>query len=88
MPRASKATTRNGQLEIFNQVLESSCAHENIRPPLVHLANSAATITLPAAYFDMVRPGHHALRRLSFAGDGEAISVETRARAGKRKSFS
>src|SRR5262249_41002851 len=26
-------------------------------PPLVHLANSAATITLPEAYFDMVRPG-------------------------------
>ena len=30
---------------------------ENIRPPLAHLANSAATITLSGAYFDMVRPG-------------------------------
>ena len=28
-----------------------------MRPALVHLANSAGTITLPAAYFDMVRPG-------------------------------
>jgi alanine racemase len=26
-------------------------------PPRAHLANSAATITLPEAYFDMVRPG-------------------------------
>jgi alanine racemase len=30
---------------------------EQIAPPLIHFANSAATITLPAAYFDMVRPG-------------------------------
>jgi alanine racemase len=30
---------------------------ENLIPELVHFANSAATITLPAAYFDMVRPG-------------------------------
>ena len=44
------------QLDIFNRVVEQLRA-ENIRPPLVHLANSAATITLPAAYFDMVRPG-------------------------------
>ena len=28
-----------------------------ISVPLVHFANSAATITLSAAYFDMVRPG-------------------------------
>jgi alanine racemase len=44
------------QLEIFNHIVEQLRA-ENIRPPLVHFANSAATITLPAAYFDMVRPG-------------------------------
>ena len=44
------------QLEIFNRVVEQLRA-ENITPPLVHFANSAATITLPAAYFDMVRPG-------------------------------
>ena len=44
------------QLQIFNRVVERLRA-ESIRPPLVHLANSAATITLPAAHFDMVRPG-------------------------------
>ncbi len=44
------------QLEIFNLIVER-LRSENIRPALVHLANSAATITLPAAYFDMVRPG-------------------------------
>jgi alanine racemase len=44
------------QLEIFQRVVDRLRA-ENIRPALTHLANSAATITLPAAYFDMVRPG-------------------------------
>ena len=29
----------------------------DLRPPLVHAANSAATLTAPAAHFDMVRPG-------------------------------
>ncbi|MGH7797655.1 MAG: alanine racemase [Candidatus Binatia bacterium] len=43
------------QLEIFKRVVERLRA--DIRPALVHFANSAATITLPAAYFDMVRPG-------------------------------
>jgi len=44
------------QLEIFKRVVERLRA-ENIRPSLLHFANSAATITLAAAYFDMVRPG-------------------------------
>jgi alanine racemase len=44
------------QLEIFKRVVERLHG-ESIRPSLVHFANSAATITLPAAYFDMVRPG-------------------------------
>jgi alanine racemase len=44
------------QLEIFGRIVERLGA-ESLRPPLVHLANSAATITLPSAYFDMVRPG-------------------------------
>ncbi len=44
------------QLEIFNSIIEKLRA-ENICPPLVHFANSAATIALPSAYFDMVRPG-------------------------------
>ena len=44
------------QLQVFQSIVERVRA-EGIRPPLVHLANSAATITLPSAYFDMVRPG-------------------------------
>ncbi len=44
------------QLEIFNRVI-ARLRSAGVAPPLVHFANSAATITLPAAYFDMVRPG-------------------------------
>lgn len=44
------------QLATFSQNVQRLRAAA-IAPPLVHLANSAATITLPAAYFDMVRPG-------------------------------
>jgi alanine racemase len=44
------------QLAVFKQVIERLRA-EDTCPALVHFANSAATITLPAAYFDMVRPG-------------------------------
>ena len=44
------------QLEIFNHLVKR-LATEGIAPPVIHLANSAATITLPEAYFDMVRPG-------------------------------
>jgi alanine racemase len=44
------------QLEVFNLLL-AKLSSASVAPPLVHFANSAATITLPAAYFDMVRPG-------------------------------
>jgi alanine racemase len=44
------------QLEIFHHLVQC-LATEGIAPPLIHLANSAATITLPEAYFNMVRPG-------------------------------
>jgi alanine racemase len=44
------------QLEVFNNVIQY-VRDKGIAPPLIHLANSAATITLPAAYFNMVRPG-------------------------------
>ncbi len=30
---------------------------QSLRPPIVHAANSAATLTLPETHFDMVRPG-------------------------------
>jgi alanine racemase len=44
------------QLGIFREVVTRLRA-DGIAPSLAHLANSAATITLPQAYFDMVRPG-------------------------------
>jgi alanine racemase len=44
------------QLESFKRVL-GQLRSASVIPDLVHLANSAATITLPSAYFDMVRPG-------------------------------
>jgi alanine racemase len=44
------------QLANFQEVIRTLRA-EGIAPQVCHLANSAATITLPAAYFDMVRPG-------------------------------
>lgn len=44
------------QLERFNSVIaELSCL--NLRPPMVHSANSAATLTLPGSHFDAVRVG-------------------------------
>ena len=51
-----EGTYTQQQLQIFQTVVERLRA-EGIAPSLLHLANSAATITLPAAYFNMVRPG-------------------------------
>lgn len=44
------------QLSRFREVLGLLEAR-GLRPPLVHLANSAALVNLPEARFDMVRPG-------------------------------
>lgn len=44
------------QLRVFRDVV-AWFRSQMVPLPLAHLANSAATITLPAAYFDMVRPG-------------------------------
>ncbi len=44
------------QLERFELLLADLVA-AGLRPPLVHAANSAATLRIPAARFDMVRPG-------------------------------
>ncbi len=44
------------QLARFQGVLEM-LEEKGLRPPVVHAANSAATLTLPQARFDMVRPG-------------------------------
>jgi Alr-MurF fusion protein len=44
------------QLERFQRVLALLDEH-GLRPPIVHAANSAATLSLPEARFTMVRPG-------------------------------
>jgi alanine racemase len=44
------------QLARFQRVLQALEA-AGLRPPLAHAANSAATLTLPEAHFEMVRPG-------------------------------
>lgn len=44
------------QLEAFRAALEVA-GRAGVEPQLRHLANSAATLTLPEAHFDLVRPG-------------------------------
>ena len=44
------------QLDRFESVI-SELSHLNLRPPMVHAANSAATLTLPDSHFDAVRVG-------------------------------
>ncbi len=51
-----EAPSTREQLERFNKVLAELEAAD-LRPPLAHAANSAATLTLPEAHFDMVRVG-------------------------------
>ena len=49
-------TYAHRQLDRFRTVL-AALEERGLRPPLVHAANSAAALALPAARFDMVRPG-------------------------------
>jgi alanine racemase len=44
------------QIAAFTEAVEVA-RRLGVDPPLRHLANSAATLTLPAAHFDLVRPG-------------------------------
>jgi len=44
------------QIEAFRDAL-AAASRVGIEPRLRHLANSAATLTLPEAHFDLVRPG-------------------------------
>ncbi len=53
---AADKTYANHQLNLFNNFLDQ-CADNNIRFPIKHMANSAATIDIPASRLDMVRPG-------------------------------
>jgi alanine racemase len=83
---------------------EEACAElsrAGVRPPLRHLANSAATLTNPSAHFDLVRPGLavYGLSPVPDLGDSahfglrEAmrvtarLSIVKRARAGQGVSY-
>ena len=83
---------------------EEACAElarAGVRPPLRHLANSAATLTNPSAHFDLVRPGLavYGLSPVPDLGDSahfglrEAmrvtarLSIVKRARAGQGLSY-
>ena len=44
------------QIATFREALDVA-ESRGVRPEVRHLANSAATLTLPAAHFDLVRPG-------------------------------
>jgi alanine racemase len=48
--------TTDWQLDRFTKLLKS-LDQAGLRPPLVHAANSAASLYFPAAHFDLVRPG-------------------------------
>jgi alanine racemase len=53
---ASDQSHARTQLARFQHVLQL-LDEQGLRPPIVHAANSAATVSLPEAHFDMVRPG-------------------------------
>jgi Alr-MurF fusion protein len=53
---SSDQTHSELQLGRFQHILHL-LEQEGLRPPIVHAANSAATLSLPQARFDMVRPG-------------------------------
>jgi alanine racemase len=48
--------TIGAQLRVFDEAV-AQAEKVGLRPQLRHAANSAATLTLPEAHFDMVRPG-------------------------------
>jgi alanine racemase len=53
---SSDQTHARLQLSRFKRILHI-LEEQELRPPIVHAANSAATFSLPEAHFDMVRPG-------------------------------
>ena len=53
---SSDQTHSELQLRRFQDILQL-LEQEGLRPPIVHAANSATTLSLPQAHFDMVRPG-------------------------------
>ena len=57
------------QIERFGDALEVA-RRLGVVPEVRHLANSAATVTLPQAHFDLVRPGRCGLRPVAGAEQG------------------
>ena len=49
-------TYANQQLERFKKIL-SALAHQDVRPAMIHMANSGAILDIPESYFDAVRAG-------------------------------
>ncbi|HVU91607.1 MAG TPA: alanine racemase [Jatrophihabitans sp.] len=60
------------QLEAFSDAL-AVAARAGVEPQLRHIANSAATLTLPAAHFDLVRPGIAVYGLSPIAGNGYGL---------------
>ena len=75
-PTRSIRRRRVRQRERFAAAVEALAA-AGVRPPHVHLANSAAVLSEPAAHFTMVRPG------LMLYGYAPAPHLATRARCGR-----
>ncbi|MCU1678583.1 MAG: alanine racemase, partial [Frankiales bacterium] len=48
--------TVDSQIDVFRAAVIDAAA-AGVRPDLLHMANSAATLTCPPAHFDLVRPG-------------------------------
>lgn len=66
------------QLDAFRDAL-AVAERAGLRPEVRHLANSAATMTLPASHFDLVRPGIavYGLNPVPGTGDGGLIPAMT-----------
>ena len=53
---ASPGSSTDAQITAFHDLLRA-LERSSVRPPLAHLANSAAIVARPDAQFDLVRPG-------------------------------
>jgi alanine racemase len=60
------------QITAFRDALEVA-ARAGVEPQLRHLANSAATLSLPEAHFDLVRPGIAVYGLSPIAGNGYGL---------------
>ena len=81
-PAPTRRSTRRSQAqrELFERDGGRGRAGRRCAVQLRHLANSAATLTDPAAHFDLVRPGHRGLRALAGARPRRPRGVRADAR--------